>query len=382
MKIGQISHVYPPSIGGLENYVYRLKQSLENKGNEVTIYTTNFGIDNKIINKEKKVRYSKVDFTLFRNPFSFELIKRLKQSNEDIYHLHAPEFFSSLFATKILKDKPKVMTGHGHSQEMQSRNIKIWLLDKVYHPFAQYILENMDMIIAISKQEREYFLKSFNLSPERIIIIPNGIYADEFKSNEEDNKNFIKKYNLREDSFKILFVSRLIGIKNPHKLIAATNYLKNRDIEIIMIGSASVKYINQLRNIADDKTHILGEVNFKDLVAAYNISNLFVFLGSWGEAMSTVVLEAMGCGLPVLTTPVGGIPDVVTEGENGLFIDVPIDEKRLAEKIEYFMDSDNGRMSKANIAKVNREFNWEIIADQIYDVYKQVLDKLDEVEVR
>jgi len=375
MKIGQISHVYPPSVGGLENYVFRLKQSLEKKGAEVRVYTTDFNIHGTT-NRGKGVVYSKVNFDLFCNPFSFELIKELKKSDEDIYHLHAPEFFPSLFATKILKDKPKVMTGHGHSQEMQSRNFKIWVLDKAYHPFAQYILENMDMIIAISKQEREYFLKSFNLSSDRVIIIPNGIYADEFKSNEKDNKNFIKKYNLREDSFKILFVSRLIDIKNPHKLISATtNYLKDRDIEVIMIGSGSVKYINQLRSIADDRTHILGEVNFKDLVAAYNISNLFVFLGSWGEAMSTVVLEAMACGLPILSTPVGGVPDVVTEGENGVFTDIPIDEQELAEKIEYFMDSDNKKISKANIEKVNREFNWEIIADKNFDVYMQVLNK-------
>lgn len=371
MKIGQISHVYPPCIGGLENYVYRLKQSFENKGNEVTVCTTDFGIHSMNL-KEKNVIYCKTNFSLLRNPFSFELMKKLKQSNENIYHLHGYEFLPSLFATKILKNKPKVLTQHG--AEIESNGFMIYLLNKAYHPFAQYILENMDMIIALGKKDRKFLLKSFNLSPNKIIIIPNGIDINKFKSNGENNNNFIKKYNLNEDSFKILFVSRLIETKNAHRLInAMIKHIKTKNIEVILIGSGDVKYISQLKAISDNRIRVLGEVNFNDLVSAYNVSDLFVLLGEWSEGMPTAILEAMACRLPILTTAGGNIPDAVTEGENGLFIDVPIDEKKMAEKIEYFMDSDNGKMGEANMAKVNREFNWEIIADQIYDVYKRVL---------
>jgi glycosyltransferase involved in cell wall biosynthesis len=373
MKIGQISHVYSPHIGGLENYVHRLKQSFEKRGNEVIVYTTNFGI-HEINIKEKNAIYCKTNFSLLRNPFSFELMKKLKQSNEDIYHLHGYEFLPSLFATKILKNKPKVLTQHG--AEIESNNFMIYLLNKAYHPFAQYILENMDMIIALGKKDREFLLKSFNLSPDKIIIIPNGIDINKFNSNDEYNEDFIKKYNLKEDSFKILFVSRLIETKNAHRLInAVTKYIKNENMEVIIIGSGDIEYINQLKAISDNRIHVLGEVNFSDLVAAYNISNLFVLLGEWSEGMPTAILEAMACGSPILTTVGGNIPDVITEGENGLFIDVPIDEKKLAEKIEYFTDSGNRRMSNANIAKVNREFNWEIIANQIRDIYEQVLEE-------
>ena len=371
MKIGQISHVYPPHIGGLENYVYRLKQSLENKGNEVVVYTTNFCVRNMNI-KEKNVTYCKTNFSLLRNPFSFELIKKLRQSNEDIYHLHGYEFLSSMSATKILKNKPKVLTQHG--AEIESNNFKIYLLNKAYHPFAQHILENIDMIIALGEKDREFLLRSFNLPPDKIVIIPNGIDINKFKSNTENNNNFIKKYNLKEGAFRILFVSRLIETKNAHRLInAVMRFMKK--VEVIIIGSGDAKYIEQLKKISDNRIHILGEVNFSELVSAYNVSDLFVLLGEWGEGMPTAILEAMACGLPVLTTAGGSISDVITEGENGLFIDVPIDEMELAEKIQHFMGSDNTKMAEANIVKVNREFNWEIIAERIYDVYKRVLEK-------
>jgi glycosyltransferase involved in cell wall biosynthesis len=372
MKIGQISHVYPPHIGGLENYVYRLKQSFENKGNEVTVYTTNFGIHDMNI-KEKNVIYCKTNFSLVRNPFSFELMKKLKQSDEDIYHLHGYEFLSSLFATKILKNKPKVLTQHG--AEIENKNLKIHLLNKTYHPFAQYTLGNMDMIIALGKRDREFLLKSFNLSSDKVVVIPNGVNVNDFKSNDEKNNNLIKKYNLKEEVFRILFVSRLIETKNAHKLIKAlTKHIKkNENIEVIIIGSGDVEYINQLKAISDNRIHILGVVNFSELVSAYNVSDLLVQLGEWSEGIPTSILEAMACGLPILTTSGGSIPDVVTEGENGLFIEVPIDGKKLAEKIEYFMSSNNKKIAKANLVKVNRDFNWEIIDERIYEFYQSVL---------
>ncbi|MCK5216662.1 MAG: glycosyltransferase family 4 protein [Methanosarcinales archaeon] len=374
MKIGEIAHVYPPHIGGLENYVCRLKQSIEHKSNDVTVYTTDMGISNNMNRKEGNVIYCKTNFSLLRNPFSFELMKKLKQSNENIYHLHGYEFIPSLFATKILKNKPKVLTQHG--AEIECNNLKIHLLNKAYHPFAQYILENMDMIIALGKKDRDFLLKSFDLSPDKITIIPNGIDIDKFKSTDENNNDFIKKNNLNRDCFKILFVSRLIETKNAHRLInAVTKHIKNKDIEVIVIGFGDAEYISQLKAISDNRIHILGEVRFVDLIAAYNVSNLFILLGEWGEGMPTVILEAMACGLPILTTTGGSISDVITEGENGFFIDVSIDEKKLAEKIEYIMDSDNGKMAGANMVKVNMEFNWEVIADRIYDVYKRVLEK-------
>lgn len=372
MKIGQISHVFPPHIGGIGNYVYRLKQSFENKDNEVTVYTTNYDISN-FNNNEKNVIYCKTNFAFVRNPFSFELLKKLKQNHEDIYHLHGYEFLPSLFASIILKNKPKVLTQHG--AEIECNDPKIYLLNKIYHPFAQYILENMDMIIALGKKDRDFLLKTFNLSPDKITIIPNGIDINKFKSNKDNNTNFNKKYNLKENSFKVLFVSRLIKTKNAHRLISAVaNYIKSKDIEVLIIGPGSVEYIKELRAISDKRIHIIGEISFDELVSAYNISNLFVQLGEWSEGMPTTILEAMACGLPILTTSCGSISDVITDGENGLFIDTPIDEKILVEKIKYFMGSDIKKMSEANKIKVNREFNWDIIADKIYYIYKQILE--------
>lgn len=372
MKIGQICHIYSPHIGGLENYVLRLTKSLEEVGHEITIYTTDLSI--RDTNKRaENAWYCKTNFAILRNPISAGLVKKLKNSNEDIYHLHSPWYMTSFLASKALRKKPKVMTVH--SAEIVINDVKTRILNKIYHPFAESVLKDMDVLMVQGQIERKRLLSHFDLPFERVKIVPNGIEIDKFNKREDYN-GFLEKYGLREDSFKILYVSRLVEAKNQRKLISAiTKYMKDKDIEAIFIGEGDPSYISRLKSIADERIHILGEVSFEDLVAAYHSADLFVFLGTW-EGMPTVIMEAMLSGLPILTTPVGGIPDIVTEGENGLFVKVPVDEQDLVNVIRYFInEADLNKMSKANIEKVKTQYNWDIVANKILDVYNEVLEE-------
>lgn len=373
MKIGQIPHLYLPHLGGIENYVHRLKNSLEKRGHEVTVYTTDLSIRG-ITDREKNTFYCKTDFVLERNPFSSELFKKLKETHEDVYHLHSPWFFSSLFAAEVLRKRPKIMTVH--SAEIRGGGLGTYVLDKLYYPFARRVLRKMDALIALSEGEKNCILQRFGLPPEKVRVIPNGIEVDKFTFDKAAAEKFVTKYRLKEDSFKVLFVSRLIPQKNPEKLITAiTRYIGGREVEAILIGGGPSSYIDKLKKISDERIHILGEVEFEELIAAYHYSDLFVFLGTW-EGIPTVILEAMLCGLPIVTTPVGGIPEVVEEGKNGLFVKLPIDDEDLANKIGHFVN-----MREANITKISREntrkirthYNWELIADRILKVYERVL---------
>jgi len=117
----------------------------------------------------------------------------------------------------------------------------------------------------------------------------------------------------------------------------------------------------------------LGAVSFEELVAAYNTSDLFVFLGELSEGMPTTILEAMACGLPVITTHVGNINDVVAEGENGFFINIPIDEYELSKRIIHLIHSNNKCISEANRLKIANRYNWALIADKIFTIYIDAL---------
>jgi glycosyltransferase involved in cell wall biosynthesis len=146
-------------------------------------------------------------------------------------------------------------------------------------------------------------------------------------------------------------------------------------VEAILIGEGPQSYVNKLKKMSDERVRVLTKVKFEEIVAAYHACDLFTIL-SPSEGLPTTLLEAMVCGLPILTTPVGGIPDVITKGVNGLFLDLPVREEDVARKISHFMDmnaSGVNRIGKTNVKKIKTRYNWEIVADEILSAYNQVL---------
>jgi len=196
MKIGHISHVYLPNIGGIENYVYRLSSFLQSRNETVIIYTTDLASDS-CHQKEANAVYCRTTFSIMRNPFSLEFIKILIKSEEDIYHIHGYEFFTSLLAVILLKNKPKILTQHG--VEIDHHNLKLYVLNRLYHPFASYILKNVDTIIVLGENDRKILSNSFNISLTKIKIIPNGIEIDKFVSLEANNINFVRAARVAQE---------------------------------------------------------------------------------------------------------------------------------------------------------------------------------------
>ena len=372
MNVGHITHSYLPNVGGIENYIKRLNQSLEKRGHHVNVYTTDWRIKN---GRERNTFYFKTDFTIFRNPVSLELYRKLKVTNDDVYHFHAPWYFIHLLAEKAIKSKPKVMTLHGIQL---SGSLELVAINTLYYPLMKYILSKMDVIIAQAENERQIVIERYKVPREKIEIIPNGIEIDKFKCSRRTCKEFMRKFKINDKNFKILFASRLVPHKHPDKLIKAVkNFVKNEDIEVLIIGSiVSKDYFDTLKKLAKDdkRIHVIGEVEFKDLVAAYCSSDVFVFLSTW-DALSAVVLESMACGLPLIATRTGCVPFVVKEGENGFFVN-KLDEREIAEKILKVMNLSKNELIKIkrnNERKIKRNYNWENKVRDIIKVYEKII---------
>jgi glycosyltransferase involved in cell wall biosynthesis len=372
MKIAQITHSYLPNIGGIENYIKRLTQFLEKEGHDVKIYTTDWRVKGKL---EENTFYCHADFTIptSRNPISFEMYKRLKEGNEDVYHFHAPWLFVHILAERAVKNKPKVMTLHGIQL---TGSPHVFVVNTFYYPMMKHILNKMNILIAQAENEKQIVVKRYKIPPEKVEIIPNGIETEKFKCSEKDCRNFIRKYGINEKALKILFVGRLVPHKHPDKLIKAIKFIKEENIEVLIIGSIiSKNYFEMLKKLAknDKRIKIIGEVNFNDLVAAYNSSDLFIFLSTW-DALSAVVLEAMCCGLPVISTKTGCVPFIVEEGKNGFFVN-KLDEREIAEKISMVLNLSNSELTKIrknNMKKIKKEYEWGEKAKDILKVYEKL----------
>jgi glycosyltransferase involved in cell wall biosynthesis len=123
----------------------------------------------------------------------------------------------------------------------------------------------------------------------------------------------------------------------------------------------------------------IDEVPQEELVAFYSMADIFVLpsiVNENGETegLGVVLLEAMACGLPVIASNVGGIPDIIKDGETGLLVRQK-DARSLSDQIIRLLSDDNLRkevlINGQNLIKA--EFSWEIVTDKFIEIYREVL---------
>ena len=147
------------------------------------------------------------------------------------------------------------------------------------------------------------------------------------------------------------------------------------EFKIELIGDGP--YRAELVKLADElgvrhKIHFAGSVPYSDLPQKYHEADIFTLCSS-AEGMPLVVLEAMGCGLPVAASRVQGIEDLVEVGVNGTLFP-PGDVGELAQGLISLINDGNSRikMGKASIARVQK-YDWKNIAQSYLKIYQRIL---------
>jgi rhamnosyl/mannosyltransferase len=172
-------------------------------------------------------------------------------------------------------------------------------------------------------------------------------------------------------------VGRIVQHKGVDYLVDSAEKMDD-DVRYIIVGEG--EYLNKLkRRVADKRLQnrviLTGNVSYSDLPKYYAACDVFVLPSiSRLEAFGLVVLEAMASGKPVIVSTIPGVSELVTEGENGLHAE-PMNSQDLAEKILTLLsDSDlRKRMGESGRRKIESDFNWDIVAHQIEDVYSDLV---------
>jgi glycosyltransferase involved in cell wall biosynthesis len=122
-----------------------------------------------------------------------------------------------------------------------------------------------------------------------------------------------------------------------------------------------------------DKVKFLGYVPHKEMPAYLHISDIFI-RPSLSEGFGNSFIEAMAAGIPVIATPVGGIPDFLTDGQTGLFCEVG-NPKSIAQKVEKLMkDAESREYIVTNARKmVEEKYDWKRIAGEMESVFRSVM---------
>jgi glycosyltransferase involved in cell wall biosynthesis len=373
MRIAHINMFFLPTFGGVEQVVYELAKRQVADGHEVHVFCCDSD-KNKIIEIKEEILegihvhrfpyWFRLSFNTFIWP---SLLSRFgKFGNFDIVHSHVSGHAYILFAG-ILSKLKKFKYIHTTHCPWTDSSFRPWILRPFLFFndlfFNRISFSLIDKIIAITPWEMPILEKY--VDKEKIKIIPNGV--DGILFNKIKNNQFKKKNNITE-KYLVLFFGRLNPTKGPEMLAkAAINITKKRkDIAFVWVGPDEgkaeevIELIKQYKNMK-----YLGPIKGKEKIAEmYQSADIYV-LPSYREGLPLTLFEAMASGLPIVASPVNGIPYEMKENENGLFSDYGnlesleknilgiIDDKELAKK-----------MSENNIKK-SKDYDW----DKIYKEY-------------
>lgn len=199
----------------------------------------------------------------------------------------------------------------------------------------------------------------------KFIVIPNGVETARFKPiNRPANPQV-----------KILFIGRLIPRKGFQRVIQALPRVKElvqQPFQIEVVGTGDAK--TELDQLAEqlgvsDLVHYVGSVPYDRLEQSYQYADIFV-LTSLSEGMPSVILEAMGCGLPIIASNVGGNNEIVREGENGYLIQGD-DGETLAQRLAALIN-DVGLRQRMGFKsrELSLNYDWAAIMGEYTKLYQ------------
>jgi glycosyltransferase involved in cell wall biosynthesis len=285
--------------------------------------------------------------------------------------------------------KPYVVTLHGGVFDVpQSEEDS--LMSPVRHAFewgkclgavfgSRRVLADADMVLCLG--EGEFQKAQTILGHDRIAWLPNGVNPGRFSTG--DRARFRRELGIPEKSFVVMNISRIDAQKNQALLLRAFAQWRERHPEshLVLIGPVTQPaYENGLRKLTEtlglqDRVRLLPAIQHEDsaLVDAYAACDVFV-LPSLHEPFGIVVLEAWCARKPVIASSVGGLRNLVRDGESGLLIDPgrADAEIELVRKLEQLADNSawRQRLGENGWREVERRYDWQRINGELEKLYQ------------
>ena len=265
---------------------------------------------------------------------------------------------------------PYVATAHG-------TDLKGFIQDRRYHPYALKGAQNARKVITISKQVDREVRELYQVEDEKRRIVYNGYDNRLFKVKNISRKKILKKFGLNEmPDYIVSFAGKLAHFKGVDILLKAAkiyeNQMKEKIMTLIAGNGTLYEELEKLKDLLKLKrTFFLGHLNQDQLVDLYNIADVST-VPSRSEPFGLVAIEALACGTPVIGTNQGGLPDFINE-DIGVLVDVA-DDIALAKAImnELVRPDKKERRNRAYKYAANN-FSWGNTIKEVEKIYKEVM---------
>ena len=287
---------------------------------------------------------------------------KLSSQKIDVVHIHISDGGSTFrkaicCVVAFIFDKPVLM--HTNGAEFHLRYPK---LPQRVQQVLNKMFQRCQGFIVLSESWQDYYVLNLGLNPKQVIILPN---PSELATELPDRKNRTQisfvccgRVGQRKGTFDLI------------KTFANLSAHQRKCTRLILAGDGEIEKAQQLAasfNVAD-KVTFLGWINSEKRDEVLSQADVFI-LPSYNEGLPLAILEAMGWGLPVISTPVGGISELVISNQNGLLV-TPGNIQQLSEAMELLIGNETLRLSLGSAARKTVEpfdiKNYSILLADIY----------------
>ena len=366
--------------GGTEIAAYNLAVNMANRGNSVDVFTTSIdSVDSLEIYPNMRIHRNATSFKIASANASFKLIYKPLNYDLDIVHAHSPIPYSDLPALLYAKRKkvPFLLTYQFDGQETGGsfmRNTGVSVYNKL---FINKVMGSAEVIIATTKAyaNESPFLRRYK---DKIVVIPNGINIPEVTTKYTREESRINLGLPLEDNI-ILFFGSLVQYKGPDILLKSFKIVKKEfpNTKLIFAGRGPMlDYLTELAKKLDLENNVMftGFVEDEKKPLYYKAADIFCLPSTtMAESFGIVNLEAMAAGIPIVASDLGGIPDIVKHGENGLLAK-PRNVQSLADALTYLLKNEDLRKKFGNKGReLADNYSWDKIAKETEELYRSIL---------
>ncbi|MGX2960210.1 N-acetyl-alpha-D-glucosaminyl L-malate synthase BshA [Peribacillus sp. JNUCC 23] len=373
LKIGITCY---PTVGGSGVVATELGKLLAEKGHEIHFISSSLPF--RLNRMYHNIYYHQVEvnsYSVFQYPpydlaLASKMAEVITREKLDILHVHyaIPHAVCAILAKQMACHDVKIVT------TLHGTDITVLGNDPSLTELIKFGIEKSDVVTAVSNslalQTNEL------LAPDKEISTVYN-FIDERVYRKTDSSNLRHEYEIRDYEKVIIHVSNFRAVKRVKDVVQAFALIRKQiSAKLMLVGdgpeiSEITKLINRLGLDAD--VLLLGKQD--NLNELYSISDLNLLL-SEKESFGLVLLEGMACGVPAIGTNVGGIPEVIVDGETGFICHVG-DIEAIAEKAVLLLQDGqlHNQFSRAGIMAVETKFHSNTITKQYEAIYRKLLNR-------
>ncbi len=371
MRIGIVCY---PTYGGSGVVATELGKELANRGHEIHFICyaipikLNRFLDNIYFHEVELYQYPLFEFPIYTDALASRIIDVARFHNLDIIHVHyaIPHATSAILARTILNNKIKVIT------TLHGTDITLVGLEPSFTPVVRFGIEASDGVTAVSKYLRETTISTYNIKRE-IEVIPNFVDTEIFKPVK--NHQLRKKFAPNDEKI-LIHVSNFRKVKRVQDVVRVFEIVRKKiPCKLVLVGDGpergDVENLCRTLKLYDDVIFLGKQEALNEILCS---ADVFI-LPSQTESFGLSALEAMSCGLPVIATNVGGLPEVVLHGETGYLTEVGNVERMASYVVELFEDKNKyEKFSEQARERTLKLFDKNLIVPKYEQFYAKILN--------